>query len=283
MLWRWSFDKTGDAVKASKTVSQALFDYAALTSFEKDVMKRLFPFYSFMKNNFIFQAKNIFANPAQYAKVGRAYNYYLEDIAGYSVEDLPDYATDNMWLPIPMMITKNDKQGISFLKANLPIADFTELVESPFSKGVTSLTVPVKLAIELGAGRDLFTGAPLESFAGQTNVMQQGEGVLSGLRDQKGTLAIAQTPLMQKVLNDLGLRTPFNIASVGLDVADTLLGYQGAQEGLGDFLQRAGIAGVQEISNVEMTNLYQDLEKLRELKKYYEQETGNQLPVLPRG
>jgi hypothetical protein len=282
MLWKWSIDKTGDAVKASKTVGAALFDYAALTGFEKDVMKRLFPFYTFMKNNFIFQAKNIFANPKQYARAGRAYKYYLEDIAGYGVDDLPDYVTDNMWLPIPMMITKNDKKGIAFLKANLPISDFTELVENPFRKGVTSLTVPVKLAMEIGAGRDLFTGKPLQSFPGETNVMGKGEGVLSGLRDSRGSLAIAQTPLMQKILNDLGLRTPFNIASIGLDVADTLLGYQGGKEGFGDFLQRTGMAGVQNVENIELTKLYQDLQKLRELKKYYEQETGNQLPVLPR-
>lgn len=283
MLWRWSFDKTGDAIKANKTVAKSLFDYSNLTAFEKDVMKRLFPFYTFMKNNFIFQAKNIFANPKQYARTGRAYEYYLEDIAGYSPEELPDYAVDNMWLPLPMMVTKNDKKGIAFLKSNLPITDFTELVENPFKKGVISVTVPIKLAIEIGAGRDMFTGAPLSEFPGQTNVMQEGSGVLAGLRDQRGTLAIAQTPLMQKILNDIGFRTPFNVASIGLDVADSLLGYQGGASGVSDFLQRTGVAGVQEIENIELTKLYQDLERLRELKKYYEQETGNQLPVLPRG
>jgi hypothetical protein len=283
MLWRWSYDKTGDAVQASKTVAKSLFDYSNLTGFEKDVMKRLFPFYTFMKNNFIFQAKNIFANPGAYARAGRAYKYYLEDISGYSMEDLPDYATENMWIPLPMMITKNDKEGIAFLKANLPISDFVELVENPFKKGVISVTVPVKLAIEIGAGRDLFTGAPITEFPGQTNLMEPGTGVLSGIRDSRGSLAIAQTPLMQKILNDLGLRTPFNVASIGLDVADTLLGYQGPSQGFGDFLQRAGVAGVQEKSKLELTQLYQDLEHLRELKKYYEQQTGNQLPVLPRG
>lgn len=281
-LYRWSLDKTNDATKAARTVSEALFDYSHLTPFEKDYMKRIFPFYTFMKNNFIFQAKNIFANPKQYARVGRAYEYAVEDLAGYTLEDLPDYATENMWIPIPMTVTKNDKDAIAFLKANLPASDFTELIENPFRKGVVSLTAPVKLLIEFGAGRDMFTGAPLTEFPGQRNAMEAGTGVLSGLRDARGNLTITQSPIGQKILNDLGLRTPINLASAGVDIIDTLAGYQGSKEGLGDFLARAGIVGIQEQQNIELTRLYQDLEKLRELKKFYEQETGNQLPVLPR-
>ena len=281
-LYRWSFDKTNDVNKAARTVSEALFDYSHLTPFEKNYMKRIFPFYTFMKNNFVFQAKNIFANPKQYARAGRAYNYAIENLSGYSQDDLPEYATENMWLPLPISVNKNDKAGIAFLKANLPLSDFTEFVENPFRKGVTSLTAPVKLIIEFGAGRDLFTGAPLQAFPGQKNAMEAGTGVLSGLRDQRGNLTISQSPLFQKIINDIGLRTPVNLASAGLDIVDTLAGYQGPKEGLGDFMVRAGIIGVQEADRMELTKLYQDLEKLRNLKKYYEQETGNQLPVLPR-
>ena len=282
-LYRWSLDKTGDSVKAANTVAEALFDYSHLTPFEKSYMKRLFPFYTFMKNNFVFQMKNIFKNPAQYAKLGRAYKYAVEDLGGYSIDDMPDYATENMWLPLPWTVDKNDKDAVAFLKATLPASDFTELVENPFKKGVTSLTAPIKLMIEFGAGKDLFTGQPLEAFPGQKSAMPEGTGVLSGLRDRRGNLTISQSPLFIKIMNDLGLRAPINIASAGLDVVDTLAGYQGTPENLGDFLQRAGIAGVSEMDRLKLSKLYQDLEKLRELKKFYEQETGNQLPVLPRG
>ena len=282
MLFRWALDKTGDANKAARTVTESLFDYQHLTNFEKDVMKRVFPFYTFMKNNFIFQAKNIFRNPKLYARTGRAYKYYLEDIAGYSAEDLPDYATENMWLPIPITVNKNDKKAIAFLKANLPLADFTELVENPFKKGVVSLSTPLKLPIELGIGRDLFTGAPLSAFPGERNKLAEKTGVLGFLRDERGNLAITQMPLVQKIASEVGLRTPLNYGSVGLDALDTLLGYQGPKEGLADFAQRLGLVGVQEMDKLEITTLYQELERLRELKKYYEQETGNQLPLLPR-
>jgi hypothetical protein len=283
ILYRWALDKTGDANKAAKIVTDSLFDYSALTTFEKDVMKRLFPFYTFMKNNFIFHAKNILANPKMYARTGRAYKYYLEDIAGYTIEDLPDYAAESMWLPIPMMITKNDEEGIAFLKANLPVTDFMELVQNPFEKGVQSVTVPIKLAIEVGAGRDMFTGQPITKFPGQTNVMEEGTGVLSNLRNRRGQLTIFQTPLAQKIANDIGLRTPLNFGTAALDIVDTLTEYQGPQSGLADIMERAGVASVSEIKRMKITQLYQDLEQLRNLKRLYEQETGNQLPVLPRG
>ena len=283
MLYRWSLDKTGDAAQAARTVTEALFDYTHLSGFEKDVMKRVFPFYTFMKNNFIFQAKNIIRNPKLYARTGRAYKYYLEDIAGYSPENLPDYATENMWLPIPIQVKKSDKKAIAFLKANLPLSDFMEIVENPFKKGVVSIAAPIKLPIELGLGRDLFTNRKITAFPGQRNVLQKGSGVFNFLRDERGNLTVTQMPIVQKIAAEIGLRTPLNFGSAGLDVLDTLLGYQGPQEGLSDFAARMGLAGVQDMDRLKLTELYQDLEKLREIKKYYEQETGYQLPLLPRG
>jgi hypothetical protein len=144
------------------------------------------------------------------------------------------------------------------------------------------LSAPLKLPIELGVGRDLFTGAPITAFPGERNRLAEKTGVLGFLRDERGNLVVSQMPLVQKIMNDIGLRTPLNFGSVGLDVIDTLAGYQGAPEGLADLGQRLGLVGVQEMEKLELTALYQDLERLRELKKYYEQETGNQLPLLPR-
>jgi len=89
--------------------------------------------------------------------------------------------------------------------------------------------------------------------------------------------------LRKKIANDIGLRTPLNFGTAALDIVDTLVGYQGPSSGLADFMERAGIASIQDTERMKITQLYQDLEQLRNLKRLYEQETGNQLPVLPRG
>ena len=292
MLYNWSMNKSSrkfakeitnpkdllikSRAEAARTVTDALFDYSHLTGFEKEYMKRLFPFYTFVKNNLIFQSKNIVKNPGAYARVGRAYKYATEDLAGISTEDMPDYMAENMWLPIPIKVSKDDKEAIQFLKMNLPVSDFAQLVENPFREGVNFVTTPVKLMFELGTGVDTFTGAQIKEFPGQ--VSRAEEGVLKGIRDERGTLAISGDPMIQKLANDLGLRVPKNYASVGLDILDTAMGNQSVGEGLVDVLSRFGVTGAQTTDNLELTKLYQDLEQLRYLQDLYEQQTGQKLP-----
>ena len=266
--------------QARQQTMNALFDYDALTSFEKDYMKRLFPFYTFMKNNFVFQAKSLLSNPGKYARLGRAYDYWNEDIAGISTEDMPDYMQDNMWLPIPMTITEDDQDAIAFLKLNLPPSDFTELVENPFKKGVTSISAPAKLLIELGAGRDLFTGQQIQEFPGEAPRLAEGEGALTRFRDERGNLALTANPYIQKISNDLGLRVPRNYLSIALDIIDGIGGYQSFPETTADIFERFSLTGNQPVSNIELSKLYQDLEQLRNLRSVYEQQTGEDLPTL---
>ena len=266
--------------RAYETVSGALFDYQNLTGFEKDVMKRLFPFYTFMKNNFIFQSKNLLAKPFKYAQIGRAYQYWNEDMGGIKTEDMPDYMQERMWLALPMKVRKDDSEAISFLKLNLTPSDFTELVKNPLRKGVTSVTAPVKLAIELGTGRDSFTGQPLERFPGEKRRLERGEGALPMLRDARGNLAATSNPTVQKIVNDLGFRMPQNYLSIALDGLDRVLGYKKAGELAPAVFDRLSLTGTQTVDRIELTRLYQDLERLRNLQRYYAQETGEALPTL---
>ena len=297
MLYQWGMDSnrasiikemqgaSEEAIKnrikntGAERVSEALFDYAHLTSFEKEYMKRIFPFYTFMKNNLVFQLKNAFYRSGRYATLGRAYNYWNEDMAGLSTEDMPDYMQDNMWLPIPMLVDKDDEDAIAFLKLNLPVSDFTELIEQPFAKGVQSLSVPFKMIMELGFGRDTFTQQELIKYPGEANRMAQGEGALPFVRAEDGTLALSSNPLVQKLADDLGLRVPKNYASIALDLIDSASGYQRPTSGATDVLERLSLIGATNQDSIELTALYQELERLRNLRSLYEQEEGK-LPTL---
>ena len=295
-LYNWAYDKqfaklskagglSEEAIKlkaraaASETVFESLFDYSNYTMFEKDVMKRVIPFYTFMKNNFAFQAQNILKNPAPYAKLTRGYNYYVDDIAGIDQSQMPEYARDNLWLPIPITVGSGDKETITFLKANLPPAEFAELIESRFARGVSSLSIPLKLPIELALNRDLFTGAEIKEFPGQKDQMEAGTGFLSQFRDSQGAAALTADPTIQKLGNDLGLRVPLRFLTTALDIVDGQMGYKEPVDSLYDALDSLGVLATKNKEDINVTNLYQALEKYRNAEKRWEQEEGIDLPT----
>lgn len=296
MLYQWGYDegvkKFGKDILDKKLLKQkarsyamdktssALFDYNHLTSFEKDYMKRLFPFYTFMKNNLVFQMKNVVDNPKAYARTMRAYTSYIDSFEGIAEEDMPDYMTDNMWLPIPLSLTKGDSEAISFLKLNLPISDFTEIIDNPLKKGVTSVTAPIKLAFEIAANRDIFTGRPIKDFPGEKKRMAEDEGVAAWVRDPQGTPQFSADPVIDRFLDDAGLRVPANYVGMLADIADTALGYQDFEDMVGDLLSRGGLTKTIAIKDLELTELYEDIENLRNQKSLWEQEKGISLPTL---
>jgi hypothetical protein len=294
-LYNWAYDKelakftkqglsaTEAALKArnvaSHTVMNTLFDYQNFTPFERDAMKRLVPFYTFMKNNLVFQVQNIVRNPQQYASLGRAYNYYIDDVVGLEDGDMPDYARDNMWIPLPTRIRRGDKESIAFLKTNLPPGDFAKFVEEPFNRGVNSIAMPLKLPIELGMGRDTFTGQPLRDFPGQVSRMEPGTGVLAGARDERGQIAPFGDPIAQKIMNDLGFRVPAKYVGVALDMADAAAGYKDPVDAFLDALQQLNITNIKPIEEINLIQLYRDMERLRNARSLYEQDTRGTLPT----
>jgi hypothetical protein len=294
-LYNWAYDKelakftkqglsaTEAALKArnfaATTVMDTLFDYQNFTPFERDTMKRLVPFYTFMKNNLVFQIQNIVRNPQQYASLGRAYDSYVDDVVGLQDGDMPDYARDNMWIPLPTRIMRGDKESIAFLKTNLPPGDFAQFVENPFNRGVNSIAMPLKLPIELGMGRDTFTGQPLRDFPGQVSRMEPETGVAAGFRDERGQIAPFGDPIAQKIMNDLGFRVPAKYIGVALDMADAAAGYKEPTDAFLDALQQLNITNIKPIEEINLIQLYRDMERYRNARSRFEQDTRASLPT----
>lgn len=290
-MYKWAKAKalkkglTGEAaeVAAGKTVREALFDYSASTPFEKNVMKRFAPFYTFMKNNLEFQLKNSMKNTGKYKRLLTSYKHWTENITEQDINELPDYMVENMWLPIPFEINKDDKEAIEFLRTNMPVSDFVEFVDDPLRRGASTLTVPIKLTAELVLNQDLLTGAAIQEFPGQAPMMKEGEGALPFLRDEKGDVYLVKNKVFQKIVDDLGLRGPRTVVLNTLfDAVDSLLGYNKTNvvDSFRSILSKAGITSIKTKEELNLNMLYQQLEYLRNLKKLYEQTYGERLPAI---
>lgn len=137
---------------AVEAVRYALFDPNNMSSFEKNVMKRAMPFYTFTKQNLLYQADNIMRNTPRYHKLFKGLDKLYK---GVGESSYAEYQKNNMQIPLPF----TDKNGNTlFLKANLPISDLGEFLTNPLQRTLSSTTPILKTPIEMVTGKDLFTG-----------------------------------------------------------------------------------------------------------------------------
>ncbi len=151
---------TGDVAHAAARTKQFLFDYGNLTTFEKNVMRRIIPFYSFMRKNLELQVSILLSTPGRTAAELTALINLGSVISGGSLtpeqkKALPD------WI----------KSGIDILKSNKGnnIEIYNSLgtpIEQPFqafqfNQLLGSVTPIIRLPVEQMSGYSFFRGKML--------------------------------------------------------------------------------------------------------------------------
>ena len=132
-------------------VKFVLFDPKNISDAEKS-FKRVVPFYTFTKQNLMFQANNALKNTGRYSKLYKALRDGYNDLDENSYYE---YQKNSMQIPLPF--TGSDGNQL-FLKANLPVSDLGEFLSSPVQRTVASLSPVIKTPIEMTTGKNLFTG-----------------------------------------------------------------------------------------------------------------------------
>lgn len=77
--------------KATKVVNDTFFDYGNVTTFEENVMKRLFPYWTFFSNNTKYWADQIANNPDAVKRLAVAYNAVGRAPTSKERKGIPDY------------------------------------------------------------------------------------------------------------------------------------------------------------------------------------------------
>ena len=150
---------------AAKQVQIALFDYADLTNFEQDVMKRIFPFYTWSRKNIPFQLQQMIKHPGKYKAV-ETLRRDLEAVISPEDENEKYLST---WMlanyPAKVKIDSDGNPKYFMLGGWWAGADVWKLGSSP-TKLVTDLLHPVLKVLYEQAGADE-DGYITDTFSGQ--------------------------------------------------------------------------------------------------------------------
>lgn len=249
-MTRLGITGANDIDKYRQVISKVMFDPSMMTDVERNVLKRLIPFYTYAKNNLVFQIDNLGRNTSRYARTLKGFEHLQKAATGDNEENMSDYIKNSLYIPIPSL---DENGNYTILRTSLPFGQLIETVDSP-GKQLVNMTGPLgKSLYELTTGIDSFTGREIEKFPGE-----------------KSTQLPFMTKKVQKVLGDFtGLDVPMKNA-MRLYEGITSPQY-GPLEGLG----RGALNTVTMQGNVDTDRIhkqYEELDALQNMMKQYEQE-----------
>ncbi len=148
------------AADAAKDVFKFHFDYApeGLTAFERNVMKRMIPFFTWTRNNIPLQIEQMIKQPGKYAMFPKLQQDIGGKIGEEEFQDLPEWMQN-------MMVVRIGEDGGSglWLQLNLPIEDLNKLPLNPEGvREIVSMMSPIlKVPTEIITNRNLFFGTEI--------------------------------------------------------------------------------------------------------------------------
>ena len=145
--------RKGESIEnAVKLAEKAGFNYQKLTKFESKVMKRLIPFYAFMRKNAELQARTLAKHPDRIlnqAKLAKAFsNMFGEDISEKDLEGVPPWALEGLGFKLG-----KNKYVASF---GVPLEEFVNRINDPIMSTLSSMTPLIKYPLESKMGYDFF-------------------------------------------------------------------------------------------------------------------------------
>lgn len=151
---------------ASERVKKYLFDYSDLTPFERNVMKRIFPFYSWSRFNIPLQLEHLVSRPGKFLSLLKTKELVEEDVPEPPDETLlPQWMKDQM----PVRVRQNPDGTFSYflLGGWVPAADAMKVFD-PGGLALDMLTPTIKAPFEYFANYSLYFQDNIERYPGET-------------------------------------------------------------------------------------------------------------------
>ena len=152
------FDIAGNQVKAS------LFDYLDVSKFERDVLKRVMPFYTWTRKNIPVQLKHLVQNPQRAEKLAIAKAQFEHETGDLDYSDFGSFWGDR----VPVFLGKENKGIVSaFTMLNIvPMADLERMFRP--RQLLTEMVSPlIKEPLEQLNNYDTFRKSPITETPGE--------------------------------------------------------------------------------------------------------------------
>jgi len=148
--------KGDDVEKAVSSMEKYLFDYTDLTDFENKVMKRIIPFYAWMRKNLPLQMEAIVKQPQKFNVLGKVKTATAQ---GQEVDmrNMPDWMQDTYMIQVPEFLNKTGQP--LFWNPYMPFQDLEDIGASKLLPSLVGRSSPIiKMPFELHYNKDSFTG-----------------------------------------------------------------------------------------------------------------------------
>jgi hypothetical protein len=153
--------------QAVERVKKFNFDYGDLTNFESKYLRRIIPFYTFMRKNLPLQAEMFAMHPGKMSQIPKGFNA-LAQVLGTDPQHLPiSEIIPGYMKDLTNVRLRGESPGHNAVYAtpNLPIDDISRLFTGNTSQVLRNFlgtTSPlIRMPIEMATGQRIQSGAPL--------------------------------------------------------------------------------------------------------------------------
>lgn len=215
----YSFDAAADYA------TQTMYDYGNLSKFERNVMQRVIPFYSFMRQNIPAQLEEMIKNPGG----GLANSVRISQSTRQKQGFVPESLGEGAALPIGINEETGRTRylthfGLPFEEALGPF-DPSRPIQGTLQNVIGNLTPILRGPIEAAAGKSMMTGRPISD----TDLLRGTIGApFSRLADT--AQKIAELPSRGIGATALELGSPFKIREANVEGARNAAAREGIQQ-----------------------------------------------------
>lgn len=163
----------GLITQAAERTKKFLFDYDNLGQTERDILKRVFPFYTWTSKNVALTAEQLIKNPGKYANQFKFARDFSEPISEEEFNLLPEWEKNQFILK-----TGSDGQTMAYTTGfGTPIEAFADTVGQPGKATLNALTPGAKFVAERALNKDFFTGKDIVNAEDPENSLQNANGL----------------------------------------------------------------------------------------------------------